>query len=123
MALEYGGNRYLPFVDLINLEKVDERTFRSIAYPFSPGGPVGQGRAYGGHVYMQAAWAACQTVEPGFLLHVSRGGCSSLPLPCENEISLVVVLEHVVALHAEPAEELTSPAIYRTSLDSSSSRG
>lgn len=38
----------MPFVDLIKLEKVDERTFRSIARPFSPGGPVGQGRAYGG---------------------------------------------------------------------------
>ncbi|KAK4539490.1 hypothetical protein LTR36_010888 [Oleoguttula mirabilis] len=84
MAPEHGGNRYLPFVDLIKLETIDERTFRSIAYPFSPGGPVGQGRAYGGHVYMQAAWAACQTVEPGFLLHNVTGffilpGLTSIP--------------------------------------------
>ncbi|KAK5122061.1 hypothetical protein LTR85_004307 [Meristemomyces frigidus] len=84
MAPEHGGNQYLPFVDLIKLEKVDERTFRSIAYPFSPGGPVGVGRAYGGHVYMQAAWAACQTVEPGFVLHNITGffilpGLTSVP--------------------------------------------
>jgi len=29
------------------------------------------GRAYGGHVYAQAAWAAAQTVPKGFVIHVS----------------------------------------------------
>ena len=60
------GNEYLPFADLVKLGKVDDRTFQSVAMPFAPGGPVGQGRAYGGHVYMQAAWAACQTVAEVF---------------------------------------------------------
>ncbi|TKA62029.1 hypothetical protein B0A55_10962 [Friedmanniomyces simplex] len=73
MPPPYDGNVYLPFVDLVKLEKVDERTYRSVAQPFAPGGPVGQGRAYGGHVYMQAAWAACQTVADGFLLHNVTG--------------------------------------------------
>ena len=67
----YPGNTYRSFVDLIKLEKIDERTYRSIAPPFAPGGPVGVGRSYGAHVYCQAAWAACQTVDEGFLVHVS----------------------------------------------------
>ncbi|KAK0945317.1 hypothetical protein LTR48_000795 [Friedmanniomyces endolithicus] len=67
------GNVYLPFADLVRLEKVDDWTFQSTAMPFAPGGPVGQRRAYGGHVYMQAAWAACQTVAEGFLLHNVTG--------------------------------------------------
>jgi len=62
------GNGYLPFVDLIALEKVDETTYRSTALPFSPNG---SGRAYGGHVYAQAVWAAAKTVEAGFVIHVS----------------------------------------------------
>ncbi|KAK5133318.1 hypothetical protein LTR08_007843 [Meristemomyces frigidus] len=43
MAQSHAGNTYLPFADLIKLEKVDERTYRSIAWPFSPGGQVGGG--------------------------------------------------------------------------------
>jgi hypothetical protein len=82
MPSPYAGNTYLPFVDLIKLEKVDERTYRSIAQPFSPGGDVGLGRSYGGHVFMQAAWAACQTVAPGFLLHVSSRMEPSFLLIC-----------------------------------------
>ncbi|KAI7500224.1 Thioesterase/thiol ester dehydrase-isomerase [Hortaea werneckii] len=75
---------YLPFAQLVHLEQVDERTYRSTAPPFSPGGDVGIGRAYGGHVYMQAAWAACQTVGSGFLLHHVSGnfllpGLTNLP--------------------------------------------
>ena len=67
------GNTYLDFAKLIELEKIDERTYRSIAPAFAPGGPVGVGRSYGAHVYMQAAWAASQTVAPGFLLHNISG--------------------------------------------------
>ncbi|KAI5369834.1 Putative acyl-CoA thioesterase, HotDog domain superfamily [Septoria linicola] len=67
------GNTYLPFAKLIDLEKIDDRTFRSIAPAFAPGGPVGVGRSYGAHVYMQAAWAASQTVAPGFQLHNVSG--------------------------------------------------
>ncbi|THV85511.1 Thioesterase/thiol ester dehydrase-isomerase [Aureobasidium pullulans] len=75
------GNGYLPFVDLIALEKVDETTYRSTALPFSPNG---SGRAYGGHVYAQAVWAAAKTVEAGFVIHNVTGffvlaGDSSIP--------------------------------------------
>lgn len=64
------GNVYRPFAELMQLETIDGETFRSIAPPFAPGGPVGVGRSYGAHVYAQAAWAASQTVDKGFLLHV-----------------------------------------------------
>ncbi|GIZ39716.1 hypothetical protein CKM354_000308900 [Cercospora kikuchii] len=67
------GNTYLPFAKLIDLEKIDNNTYRSIAPAFAPGGPVGVGRSYGAHVFMQAAWAAAQTVEPGFLVHNVSG--------------------------------------------------
>lgn len=68
------GNEYLPFVDLIQLHRIDAQTFKSAALPFSPGGQLKDAlpRAYGGHVYAQAAWAACQTVDPGFLLYVCK---------------------------------------------------
>ena len=84
MDSSHPGNSYLPFAQLVHLEQVDERTYRSTAPPFSPGGDVGIGRAYGGHVYMQAAWAACQTVGSGFLLHHVSGnfllpGLTNLP--------------------------------------------
>lgn len=61
------GNEYLPFVDMISLEAIDSVTYRSKALPFSPGGA---GRAYGGHVYAQAVWAAAQKVKSGFVVHV-----------------------------------------------------
>lgn len=69
----HAGNTYTPFTDLIKLEKLDNQTYRSIALPFAPGGTVGMGRTYGAHVYMQAAWAACQTVPSNFLLHNISG--------------------------------------------------
>jgi acyl-CoA thioesterase len=31
----------------------------------------GENGTYGGHVFAQAAWAAAQTVEEGYLIHVS----------------------------------------------------
>ena len=67
MAPPKDGNQYIPFVDLIALEKIDETTYRSIALPFAPNG---SGRAYGGHVYAQAVWAAAHTVDTGFVVHV-----------------------------------------------------
>ena len=67
------GNEYVPFEKLIQLERINKDTFRSIALPFAPDGPNGApGAAYGGHVFMQAAWAACLTVAKGFLLSVRR---------------------------------------------------
>jgi hypothetical protein len=62
------GNKYVPFVTLMGLRKLDEWTFQS-AYPaYSPGGFT---RAYGGHVYAQSALAAARTVRPGFVIHVN----------------------------------------------------
>jgi hypothetical protein len=73
MSTQAAGNTYLPFVDLMRLETINEVTYRSTAQPFCPGGSLSRsmGRAYGGHVYAQAAWAAAQTVPEGFVLHVS----------------------------------------------------
>lgn len=71
------GNTYLPFSQLIALESLSStsppsprpdddslQSFLSISPSFAPGGPLGTGRSYGGHVLMQAAWAAAQTVHP-----------------------------------------------------------
>lgn len=67
------GNQPITFERLIELERLDKDTFRSIALPFTPDAPKGvRGVAYGGHVYMQAAWAACQTVAKGFQLSVCK---------------------------------------------------
>lgn len=43
--------------------------FRSRAVPFPPGDGT---MAFGGHVYAQSAYAASQTVDKGFVIHV---GC------------------------------------------------
>ncbi|KAK6435466.1 hypothetical protein LTR95_008347 [Oleoguttula sp. CCFEE 5521] len=69
------GNVYRPFADLMKLETIDKTTYRSIAPPFAPGGnhPRAVGRAFGGHVYAQAAWAASQTVPKGFVIHNVTG--------------------------------------------------
>lgn len=56
------------FEELMKLEKLDDHTFRSVTRGYAP--TDGQNGTYGGHVYAQAAWAAAQTVEDGFLLHV-----------------------------------------------------
>lgn len=60
----------LPFDKVMQLEKIDNQTFRSVVKAYSPTG--GENGTYGGHVYAQAAWAAAQTVDEGFLIHVSR---------------------------------------------------
>lgn len=59
-------NGPVDFVDLMNLEKITDNTFRSTTRAYAPD----TNRAYGGHVYAQAVWAAAQTVKPGFLVHV-----------------------------------------------------
>ena len=62
------------FADLMALETVKSldsskwAQYRSLAAAYSPGST---GSAYGGHPFAQAAWAAAQTVESGFVLHVS----------------------------------------------------
>ncbi|KAK5239434.1 hypothetical protein LTR16_011934, partial [Cryomyces antarcticus] len=66
MAESTNGNAYLPFTELMRLDKIDEHTFRSTAMAFAPGGG---NSAYGGHVYSQAVWAASHTVKDGFTVH------------------------------------------------------
>jgi acyl-CoA thioesterase len=63
------------------LEQIGERTFRSLS-----GTPYGtttekngelRPRAYGGHVYAQAVYAASKTVAKGLMIHV-----------CEQRLSI-----------------------------------
>lgn len=60
--------KVLPFDKVIELETIDDDTFRSIVRAYSPTG--GENGTYGGHVFAQAAWAAAQTVDDGYLIHV-----------------------------------------------------
>jgi acyl-CoA thioesterase len=62
------GNEYIDFTKLIALEKLGANVFRSKALAF---GPANGNRTYGGHVYMQACYAAAQTVPKDMVLHVS----------------------------------------------------
>ena len=66
------GNEHIPFTQLIALEKLGANTFRSIALAY---GPAKGNRTYGGHVYMQACYAAAQTVPKDMVLHVSMAVC------------------------------------------------
>ncbi|SMQ47457.1 unnamed protein product [Zymoseptoria tritici ST99CH_3D7] len=69
MPPPHDGNEYIPFEKLVQVKQLDDNTFQSIALPFTPSGKDGApGVAFGGHVHMQAAWAACQTVAKGFLI-------------------------------------------------------
>ncbi|KAF2451393.1 acyl-CoA thioesteras-like protein [Karstenula rhodostoma CBS 690.94] len=61
----------LPFDQVMQLEKIDDGTFRSVTKAYSPTG--GENGTYGGHVYAQAVWAAAQTVDDGFLIHNVTG--------------------------------------------------
>lgn len=63
----HNGNDYKPFGELMTLIKINENIYESGAPAYSPGGFL---RAYGGHVYAQAAWAAAHTVKKGMVLHV-----------------------------------------------------
>lgn len=67
MAPPENGNEYIDFTQLIALETLDKDTYRSTALAF---GPANGNRTYGGHVYMQACYAAAQTVSKGMMLHV-----------------------------------------------------
>ena len=66
-------NNRLSFTELMALEAVktpksSERVlYRSLTPAYSPGNT---GSAYGGHPFAQAAWAAAQTVDDGFIVHV-----------------------------------------------------
>jgi acyl-CoA thioesterase II len=75
------------FAELMKLEKIDERTFRSTVRAYSPTG--GENGTYGGHVYSQAVWAAAQTVQPGFLLHNVTGWFTLGGIPSEHFVYTV----------------------------------
>ncbi|CBX93885.1 hypothetical protein IAQ61_003765 [Plenodomus lingam] len=61
----------LPFDKVMELERIDDGTFRSIVKAYSPTG--GENGTYGGHVFAQAAWAAAQTVPAGYMIHNITG--------------------------------------------------
>ncbi|KAL6710345.1 hypothetical protein ACN47E_009291 [Coniothyrium glycines] len=63
--------KVLPLDKVIELERIDDWTFRSIVKAYSPTGA--ENGTYGGHVFAQAAWAAAQTVADGFLIHNITG--------------------------------------------------
>lgn len=67
----HNGNGYETFVKLMSLEQTGPNSFKSAFPAYSPGGGT---RAYGGHVYAQAALAAARTVGEGFVIHV----CTSI---------------------------------------------
>ena len=80
-----GTNRQ-PFAELMALEAIKTPNFpegvryRSLSPAYSPGNT---GSSYGGHQFAQAAWAAAQTVDDGFILHVGepRFFCFRIYLP------------------------------------------
>ena len=60
------------FMELMKLETINDRTFRSATRAFQPGGKLHTSRTFGGHVYAQAVLAAARTVKQGFLVHVCK---------------------------------------------------
>lgn len=65
------------FEILMAIERINDHTFRSLTKAFEPGGdPLNKNRAYGGHVYAQAIWAAAHTVLEGFVISVCKYGQS-----------------------------------------------
>ncbi|KIW03487.1 acyl-CoA thioesterase II [Verruconis gallopava] len=64
------GNAYTDFRQLMAVVKINDTTYESASPAYSPGGFT---RAFGGHVYAQAAYVAAQTVKKGFVLHSITG--------------------------------------------------
>ena len=83
------GNQLLPFVELMKLQKTGTTTYKSLTLPYSPGGqlPNAVPRAYGGHVYAQAAWAASQTVDKGFLIYVCKCAVAAISIRMSTRLS------------------------------------
>jgi hypothetical protein len=88
------SNAYTPFSELMSLQRTDHSegdqadeqggwTFLSRRPAYSPGGFT---RAYGGHVYAQAALAAARTVRAGFVLHVGLSSLSPFPFSCHARL-------------------------------------
>lgn len=67
----YNGNSYSSLQELFQLVRINDNHFESGRPAYSPGGFK---RAYGGHVFAQAALAAARTVREGMVVHVSFFG-------------------------------------------------
>ncbi|KAF1812618.1 acyl-CoA thioesteras-like protein [Eremomyces bilateralis CBS 781.70] len=78
------------FYESMRLEKIDETTYRSVTKAYSPTG--GENGTYGGHVYSQAAWAAAQTVEEGFVIHSITGYFVLGGIPSEHYVYSVQIV-------------------------------
>ncbi|KAF2129385.1 acyl-CoA thioesteras-like protein [Dothidotthia symphoricarpi CBS 119687] len=63
--------KVLPLDKILELEKIDDWTFRSIVKAYSPYG--GENGTFGGYVFSQAAWAAALTVDEGYMIHNNTG--------------------------------------------------
>ncbi|EUC40037.1 hypothetical protein COCMIDRAFT_41565 [Bipolaris oryzae ATCC 44560] len=74
--------KVLPFDKVLELEQIDESTFRSITRSYSATGR--ETGSYGGHIFAQAAWAAAQTVKEGFLIHNITGWFNLVGNPNEH---------------------------------------
>ncbi|KIW85964.1 acyl-CoA thioesterase II [Fonsecaea pedrosoi CBS 271.37] len=64
------GNKPISFRRLMALKRVGDNVFESLT-PAWPPAPFR--RAFGGHVYAQAMYAASKTVEPGLVVHQMSG--------------------------------------------------
>ncbi|OJJ49829.1 hypothetical protein ASPZODRAFT_89357 [Penicilliopsis zonata CBS 506.65] len=94
------------FAELMSLERLDDvevsmdpdshnhvkekiEIFRSKAMPYPPGNG---GRAFGGHVYAQAAYAASKTVERGLVINDMTG---SFILPGRLDVPYIFTVRHL----------------------------
>ncbi|KAK5167511.1 uncharacterized protein LTR77_007210 [Saxophila tyrrhenica] len=114
MPPPHDGNEYTEFQDLIRLERINRITFRSIALPFSPGGQLKNAvaRSYGGHVYAQAAWAACQTVKDGLLLYTLQSASAAFDDVGASELaSFPDTFQNVIGHFHRPGSR-TTPFVY-----------
>ena len=69
-----GPNNPRPWAHQMKLEKLSATIFRSTMGALSGGHASKNGemrpRAFGGHVFAQAAYAASKTIDKGFIIHV-----------------------------------------------------
>jgi acyl-CoA thioesterase len=66
-ALKGAEGRPASFRRLMALQQTGPDTFESLTPAWPPGDHM---RAFGGHVYAQAMYAASKTVEEGLVVHV-----------------------------------------------------
>ncbi|KIX08235.1 acyl-CoA thioesterase II [Rhinocladiella mackenziei CBS 650.93] len=64
------GKKPLSFRHLMALKQIGDNTFESLTPAWPPAPHI---RAFGGHVYAQAMYAASKTVDQGFVVHQMTG--------------------------------------------------